>query len=106
MTKLILCALLLGVVSTPVVAGEITGNGKDLEVKGRSSCAFSGLNDTPFGDPATNDPGGRVQSYGYFYAQTWLADFLDPAVNDPREPSLSPGWSCNPQRGGAFEPGG
>lgn len=97
-----LCALLL---ATSATAGEITGNGKALDVNGVSSCAFSGLNDTPDGDIPTSDPGGRVQSYGFFYAQTWLAEFLDPAVNDPREPSLSPGWSCNPQRGGAFEPG-
>ncbi len=90
----------------PAVAGEITGNGKSITVHGKSSCAFSGLNDTPDGDVATSDPGGRVQSYGFFYSQTWLHDFLDPAFNDPREESLSPGWACNPNRGGAYAPGG
>lgn len=92
--------------TTTAWAGEITGNGKEITVNGQSSCAFSGQNDTPFGDEATADPGGRVQSYGFFYSQTWLHDFLDPAFNDPRFESLSPGWACNPNRGGAFDPGG
>ena len=106
MKKLVLGGLAAVVLSTPALAGEINGKGEFLDMNGRSSCAFSGLNDTPDGDAATSDPGGRVQSYGFFLSQTWLAEFLDPQANDPREPSLSPGWACNPQRGGAFEPGG
>lgn len=106
MKKLVTCAACVALLSTPALAGEITGNDKPITVKGKSSCAFSGQNDTPDGDEATFDPGGRVQSYGFFFAQTWLHPILDPAANDPREPSLSPGWACNPQRGGPFEPGG
>lgn len=93
----------------PAFAGEITGNGKSLKtgehsLHGNSSCAFSGLNDTPFGDEATNDPGGRVQTYGYFHSQTWLGQFIGPNVTSPREPSPHPGWSCNPHKADSFIP--
>ncbi|MGN3973454.1 hypothetical protein [Tsuneonella sp. SYSU-LHT278] len=103
MKKIVTTALLACLVSGPALAGEITGNDKPITVKGKSSCAFSGQNDTPEGDEGPPpDPGGRVQSYGFFFAQTWLAPFLDPAVNDPRVESFIPGWACNPQRAEPF----
>ena len=105
LTRLALGAGIMAACAVPASAGEITGNGQLLEVHGKSSCAFSGLNDTPFGDEATQDPGGRVQSYGFFKSQTALGPFLDPSLNDPREESLSPGWACNPNRGGPYVPG-
>ena len=79
----------------PAIAGEITGSGKDIQINGRSECAFSGLNDTPEGVPGI-DPGGTAQSYGYFggYWDLWDAqDF------DPRTDFLIPGFACNPNRG-------
>lgn len=83
--------------ATPASGGEITGNGKDIEINGRSECAFSGLNDTPEGVPGI-DPGGTAQSYGYFggYWDLWDAEDADPHA--PGFPPI-PGYSCNPNRG-------
>ena len=52
----------------PAFAGEITGNGTPKTVKGKSLCAFSGLNDNPGGvtDPITGeyvDLPGQTQTY-------------------------------------------
>ena len=61
------CAVGLALVTaTPAGAGEVTGNGKSLEpLKGRSICAYSGLNDDPTGiAPELNGPPGRTQSFG------------------------------------------
>jgi hypothetical protein len=90
--------------ATPALAGEITGNGKDIEINGRSLCAYSGINDTPNGlalpiGPGGSlvviDPGGQVQSYGYF--KSHFDDFLsspsDPAARDSFN---FPGVGCNP----------
>lgn len=48
-------------------AGEVTGNGRTIEVHGRSVCAFSGLDDVDAGedptDPTTDDF-GRTQNMG------------------------------------------
>jgi hypothetical protein len=88
---------------SPAAAGEITGNGKDLPVNGNSLCAYSGQNDTPNGlwlpiGPGGAlvqiDPGGHVQSYGYFKAQK---DFIpSPSDPDARSGFSFPGNGCNP----------
>ena len=88
--------------SAPALAGEVTGSGKDLPVNGNSLCAYSGLNDTPNGLSVPDghggfiqiDPGGHVQSYGYFKA---LKDFL-PSPSDPgaRDTFSFPSVGCNP----------
>ena len=85
---------LIAICATPASAGEITGNGKSIDIKARSECAFSGRNDTPDGDPM--DPGGMAQSYGYFggYWDLWDAEDFDPHTD-----FLIPGFSCNPNRG-------
>ena len=95
-------ALALTAIS-PAVAGEITGNGKDLPVNGNSLCAYSGINDTPDGlwlpiGPGGAlvqiDPGGPVQSYGYFMAQM---DFIvSPSDPTARDVFGFPGVGCNP----------
>lgn len=87
----------------PAVAGEITGNGKDLTVHGNSLCAYSGLNDTPNGlwlpiGPGGAlvqiDPGGDVQSYGYFKSHF---DFVaSPSEEAARNAFAFPGVGCNP----------
>jgi len=93
-------ALLIG--STSATAGEIkgpppTGNqnpapGTSIS-NGNSLCSFSGLNDTPDGFPPAGDPGGQVQSYGYFMAQYGIYDPSDPAQRDS---FLFPANGCNP----------
>lgn len=82
--------------ATPSQAGEITGNGKPIEVHARSDCAFSGQNDTPLGGGP--DPGGDIQSYGYLVGH-W--DLIDPQDFDPNAPFFQPipGYACNPNRG-------
>lgn len=81
--------------ATPTLAGEITGNGKPIDINARSECAFSGQNDQ-FPDP--RDPGGRTQSYGTLVGQF---DLLDPQNFDPNAPFFQPipGYACNPNRG-------
>jgi hypothetical protein len=93
-------ALLL--LSSGAMAGEITGppplgNGQDTPgtvSNGNSLCSYSGLNDTPDGVPG-EDPGGQVQSYGYFMSQF---DLYDPSDAAQREMFAFPGVGCNPHR--------
>ena len=98
MTKnFVLGALAVGMLAaSPASAGEITGNGKDITINGRSECAFSGYNDQD-GDP--RDPGWISQSYG----QNVRLTPLDPSTLDPNDPNALfvpiPGFACNPNRG-------
>ena len=87
----------------PALAGEITGQGTSLKnadgtLNGHSLCAFSGQNDTPNGQTLPNgiqiDPGGHVQSFGYFYAQQDFGG--DPSDPDTRGAFAFPGVGCNP----------
>ncbi len=70
-------------------AGEVTGKGKPIEVKGRSECAFSGLDDVDEdedpNDPSTDDF-GRTQNYGQIVRYAGSLGGL-------------PGTLCNPTRG-------
>jgi hypothetical protein len=103
--KTLLCsamALVLITGCSAAVAGEITGppptsNGNPSPgtsiSNGNSLCSFSGLNDTPNGFPPAGDPGGQVQSYGYFMAQFGIYDPSDPAQ---RQSFLFPANGCNP----------
>jgi hypothetical protein len=107
-TLLVAANLLIG--SSAAIAGEIKGPppptnqpsppGTSVS-NGNSRCSFSGLNDTPdgVGQPGDLDfdPGGQVQSYGYFMAQSGLFDPSDPAQ---RAGFAFPGEGCNPQRTG------
>lgn len=87
----------------PAFAGEITGNGKDITIHGNSLCAYSGINDTPDGlwlpiGPGGAlveiDPGGPVQSYGYFKSHSdFIGSPSDPAARDA---FAFPGVGCNP----------
>lgn len=96
--------------ATSAIAGEIKGpppgdnsqSGAGSISNGNSFCSFSGLNDTPLGDPGPPpDPGGQVQSYGYFMSQFDLFDPSDPAE---RASFAFPGFGCNPNRGGGLHP--
>ena len=95
--------------ATPAIAGEIKGppptsnyTGTELDIHSRSICAFSGLNDSPLGDPAFGDPGGQTQSFGSFLASSGF-----PVSSlDPQSDYLSPGFACNPTRGDDLHGGG
>jgi hypothetical protein len=93
-------ALIAG--STAAVAGEITGPPPPHNLSplpgttisnGNSLCSFSGLNDTPDGFAPAGDPGGIVQSFGYFMAKAGIYDPSDPAQRDS---FLFPSVGCNP----------
>jgi|SRR5215212_9722798 len=83
------CALAFsGVTAGGAFAGEINGTGSKFQYsQGRSLCKFSGLNDKP---SSTNpeDPGGRVQSYGYSFVRNGLKSVVP-----------SPSVGCNPNHG-------
>lgn len=88
--------------STFAHAGEVKGpppdgnySGDGIDPKSRSICAYSGLNDSPDGDPSVNDPGGIVQSFGAFFA----SNGFDVSDLSPLEDFFSPGFACNPNRG-------
>ena len=77
------------------VAGEITGNGKSLQIAphtlhGNSACAFSGLQDSPPEEAlATGHKGIVAQSWGQLVRP--LRDFLTSI-------GLHPGTACNPTK--------
>jgi hypothetical protein len=107
MKSLIYPALAAGAlaISATAMAGEIkgpppSGNLPDAPSisNGLSRCAFSGLNDSPdgVGGPFP-DPGGQVQSYGYFMSQFGIFDPSDP---DDRAGFEFPANGCNPHRTG------
>lgn len=84
------------VVGSPAIAGEITGNGKVIEINARTECAYSGYNDLD-GDP--RDPGWISQNYG----QNVRLTPLDPSTLDPTNEAGAffvpiPGFACNPNR--------
>jgi hypothetical protein len=108
-TKIVPSIAMLAMASG-ALAGELTGNGKDLTIHGRSLCAYSGLNDTPDGltiEVAPGvfveiDPGGHTQSYGSFYSKY---DFFEsPSSPAARDAFAFPGTGCNPNHAGAGEP--
>lgn len=78
-------------------AGEITGNGRLLDVNGHSACAFSGQQDLQWyttdadttlrTDPTRGDPS---------HAQSWGQ--IPKVVRDSFPASLHPGIACNPTR--------
>lgn len=103
MRLIIPAAAVAAMMAVPASAGEITGNDKWIDIHGKSACVYSGQNDTPDGDIPTADPGGRVQTYGYFHSQTWLGPFIGPRVTSPRDYGPHPGYACNPSKTPPFE---
>jgi hypothetical protein len=89
-------ALVAGLMAQGALAGEITGNGKLLEMNGRSECSFSGQEDLQwyFDDDdtmpkpvATRGDPGRAQSWGRIpkVVRDEIAQF-----------GAHPGTACNP----------
>lgn len=84
-----------GEIKGPPPGGNIVSDPGTRISNGASVCSFSGLNDTPDGVPGL-DPGGIVQSYGYFFAQFGI---FDPSSPDKFNSDSFPGENCNPNRG-------
>jgi hypothetical protein len=77
------------------IAGEITGNGKDLKddeghLNGKSECAFSGQQDNAEAD-AGLFKGDRTQSWGQLFKA--LKDAIKAGGGHP-------GVACNPSKSG------
>jgi opacity protein-like surface antigen len=82
-------AVVLSLSASAVLAGEVTGSGKNSDQnQGRSWCSFSGHNDDP-GAPldgsGPNGPGGHSQSFG---------QDVKLGLENPHEGN--PGFFCNP----------
>lgn len=63
--------------STPAIAGEVTGRGEDTPIRSgvaSSICAFSGQNDDGAG------PNSQVQAYGAFIAAFGPGHFPSPGI--------------------------
>jgi hypothetical protein len=108
--RLLLSLVSAFAITSPVYAGEITGppptgnyeNTPGTISNGNSFCSYSGLNDTPDGVLVAGpeyDPGGQVQSYGYFLSQSGL---YHPSNPTEREGFAFPGFGCNPNHGGGL----
>ena len=75
--------LVLSLSAGAVLAGEVTGSGKNIDQnQGKSWCSFSGLNDRLEGEGPTDT---QAQSYG----QDVRGGTADPHV-------ANPGFFCNP----------
>jgi len=84
----------LALVASTAFSGEITGNGKSLQIaphtlNGNSACAFSGRQDTPTTAIAEGHKGIMAQSWGQLVKE--LRDFLTSI-------GVNPGISCNPTK--------
>jgi hypothetical protein len=111
MNRKLLCvaAICSATIAAPALAGEIKGpppstnyTAPEIDIHARSFCVFSGLNDSPLGDPSQDDPGGITQSFGSFIASSGVP------VNelDPKTTFGIPGFGCNPNRGVDLHGGG
>ena len=107
--KLLFVAICSATIAAPALAGEIKGppptdnyTAPEIDIHSRSFCAFSGLNDSPLGDPEAGDPGGITQSFGSFAASQGapIPDL------DPKTTFAMPGFGCNPNRGVDLQDGG
>lgn len=85
LASLMLCLALIGVMGVGAAsAGEITGNGKEIDVKANSICAYSGLN-----DEVTEEEPFKTQNWGTIPKE--FRDFL-------RSIGVSPNTECNGSR--------
>jgi len=92
-------AAVVGVSAGSALAGEITGSGKwiagseSAPLKGKSECAYSGLNDNyVLGNPVPDADGfSRTQSWGQVgkEGRAFLTSI-----------GLNPGNACNPSKSG------
>jgi hypothetical protein len=106
---LFVAAICSATIAAPALAGEIKGppptdnyTAPQLDIHARSFCVFSGLNDSPDGDPGAGDPGGITQSFGSFIASQGVSV---PDL-DPKTTFGMPGFGCNPNRGVDLHGGG
>lgn len=96
----IAATLLVALSAGAVLGGEITGNGKLLDVKGQSECAFSGQEDLQwFTDDFQTERKAVATKGEPAHAQSWGQ--IPKAVRDEIAPFAHPSLACNPSRAGA-----
>jgi hypothetical protein len=103
-TAFVAAVLLAGLGGSSVLAGEVTGTGKLIDMHGKSECSFSGQEDLQYftdDSDATaklvitrGDP-GHAQSWGQIPKN--VRAFLTSI-------GLNPGIACNPTKSGGGEP--
>ena len=109
-TALSLATLVVLLMASTVLAGEVTGNGKNKQIDGgkwgtnlhgRSVCAFSGQQDLQFfsNEGGNTDPHPITRGVPS-HAQSWGQ--IPKSVRDDPEAfgGLNPGTFCNPIKGG------
>jgi len=89
-TAIGVATLIASVSAASVLAGEVTGSGKEVPTQGASWCRFSGLNDRVEGQGPVEP---RAQAYGI---EVKLGVVPHPSISKGGVPS--PGTMCNPQR--------
>ena len=94
-----LVMLLTALMTTTVLAGEITGNGQLKEVKGHSECAYSGQEDLQwYFDDADTLPKPEATRGDPGHSQSWGQ--AKPAWDFLISIGLHPGIACNPTKSG------
>lgn len=93
-----LAALVVGAGAQAAFAGEITGNGKLLDMHGRSECSFSGQEDLQWYYDDANTMPKPVATRGVpARAQSWGQ--IPKFVRDEIGPlGFHPGTACNPTK--------
>jgi hypothetical protein len=91
-------AAILSLGTSSVLAGEVTGNGRLIDVQGRSACAFSGQEDLQFfTDNGDATPKDVITKGDPGHAQSWGQ--IPKAVRDQLTMiGLNPGVACNPTK--------
>jgi hypothetical protein len=97
-------ALAASLTAGTALAGEVTGNGKLLDMHARSECAFSGQEDLQFFyDDGDTMPKPEATRGDPAHAQSWGQ--IPKAIRDQLAAiGLHPGVACNPTRAGGGEP--
>lgn len=97
-------SLLVALGGSTVLAGEVTGNGRLIDMHGKSECSYSGQEDLQYFTDNSDTTAKAVITRGDpGHAQSWgqipkaMRDFLTTI-------GLQPGTACNPTRAGGGEP--
>jgi hypothetical protein len=91
-------ALFVSLSAGSVFAGEVTGNGRLLQVNGHSACAFSGQEDLQFFTDDSDVTRKLTATRGVpSHAQSWGQ--IPKAVRDSFPAQMHPGIACNPTKG-------
>jgi hypothetical protein len=86
----VIASVVLSLGASAVLAGEVTGSGKEVPTQGASWCRFSGLNDRVAGEGPVEP---QAQAYGI---EVTVGAVPHPSITKGGIPS--PGTMCNPNK--------